>query len=65
MVQNCLGCFVLGSLALRMAQTKYARLSKPGHGNLYLRIMQFLQPRLAAMTCEPHQRGASGSDHLT
>jgi hypothetical protein len=64
MVQNCLGCFVLVSLALRMALTMCAQLRKPGRGNLYLRIMQLLQPRFAAMTCEPHLRGARGSDQL-
>ena len=63
-MQNCLDCFVLGSLALRTALTKCAQLRKPGRGNLYLRIRQLLQPHLAAMTCEPHQRAASGSDHL-
>ncbi len=47
-----------------MALTKCAQLRRPDHGNLYLRIIQLLQPRLAAMTCELHLRGASGSDQL-
>ncbi len=63
-MQNCLGCFVLVSLALRMVLTKCAQLRRSGHGNLDLRIIQLLQHRLDAMTCELHLRGASGSDQL-
>ena len=62
-VQNCLGCFVLGSLALRTALTKCAQLRKPGHGNLYLRKTA----ASASSRCydlRAASTGASGSDHL-